>query len=322
MRGQGSASAEITGRPGVRAADRPPAPAGRQPNRCIGFGRGGEMTSAQVVVLRRRRRRRALGAAQGRARADEAAGGRRRDRGGVPDRLAGRQGPVAGRPMDRPALAHQPGHRRGRWPGGTGSGWLSLVVTVVSSRSGCWGGDGGCGSRSRRGPAGMLRAWWQRWIVYAPRMPGWLRACGLTVADRGPGDHRAGQPVPAHRRAAQAPPPPRPAAPHRQGACPAARGTRCASGSCPGRRRRTSTRPPAPWPSPAGWPAARSASWARTLVSIDYQRRDLLADLVPCPTSPTLAAVRGEDGGPAAGVVRAHRVRHRLAPAPGRAGTP
>ncbi|MBN9097010.1 MAG: cell division protein FtsK [Pseudonocardia sp.] len=28
-----------------------------------------------------------------------------------------------------------------------------------------------------------LRGWWQRWIVYAPRMPGWLRACGLVVTD-------------------------------------------------------------------------------------------------------------------------------------------
>ncbi len=29
----------------------------------------------------------------------------------------------------------------------------------------------------------FLRGWWQRWMVYAPRMPGWLRACGLVVAD-------------------------------------------------------------------------------------------------------------------------------------------
>src|SRR5687767_2650980 len=32
-----------------------------------------------------------------------------------------------------------------------------------------------------------IRGWWQRWIRYAPRMPGWLRACGLTVLDRDPG---------------------------------------------------------------------------------------------------------------------------------------
>ncbi|WP_337832517.1 FtsK/SpoIIIE domain-containing protein [Pseudonocardia sp. TMWB2A] len=30
-----------------------------------------------------------------------------------------------------------------------------------------------------------LRSWWQRWLVYAPRMPRWLRSVGLTVPDRG-----------------------------------------------------------------------------------------------------------------------------------------
>ncbi len=28
-----------------------------------------------------------------------------------------------------------------------------------------------------------LRSWWQRWAVYARKLPGWLRACGLTVLD-------------------------------------------------------------------------------------------------------------------------------------------
>jgi S-DNA-T family DNA segregation ATPase FtsK/SpoIIIE len=26
-----------------------------------------------------------------------------------------------------------------------------------------------------------LRAWWLRWTVYAPKLPGWLHACGLSV---------------------------------------------------------------------------------------------------------------------------------------------
>jgi S-DNA-T family DNA segregation ATPase FtsK/SpoIIIE len=26
-----------------------------------------------------------------------------------------------------------------------------------------------------------LRAWWLRWTVYAPKLPGWLCACGLSV---------------------------------------------------------------------------------------------------------------------------------------------
>lgn len=28
-----------------------------------------------------------------------------------------------------------------------------------------------------------LRAWWQRWAIYAPKLPGWLHACGLSVTD-------------------------------------------------------------------------------------------------------------------------------------------
>ncbi|NKQ56771.1 cell division protein FtsK [Amycolatopsis sp. K13G38] len=28
-----------------------------------------------------------------------------------------------------------------------------------------------------------LRSWWQRWTVYAPKLPGWLHACGLSVKD-------------------------------------------------------------------------------------------------------------------------------------------
>jgi S-DNA-T family DNA segregation ATPase FtsK/SpoIIIE len=62
-------------------------------------------------------------------------------------------------------------------------GWPSLALTVGSVAVllvvwwrvdvvsfDCWAG--------RR-----LRSWWQRWTVYAPRLPGWLHACGLSVTD-------------------------------------------------------------------------------------------------------------------------------------------
>jgi DNA segregation ATPase FtsK/SpoIIIE, S-DNA-T family len=26
-----------------------------------------------------------------------------------------------------------------------------------------------------------LRAWWLRWMVYAPKLPDWLHACGLSI---------------------------------------------------------------------------------------------------------------------------------------------
>jgi DNA segregation ATPase FtsK/SpoIIIE, S-DNA-T family len=28
-----------------------------------------------------------------------------------------------------------------------------------------------------------LRSWWLRWAVYAPKLPGWLHACGLSVTE-------------------------------------------------------------------------------------------------------------------------------------------
>jgi S-DNA-T family DNA segregation ATPase FtsK/SpoIIIE len=63
-------------------------------------------------------------------------------------------------------------------------GWLSLLLTLtaVTVVLGVW--------RVASLPsfdhwAGRhLRSWWQRWLVYAPRMPRWLRSCGLTVPDR------------------------------------------------------------------------------------------------------------------------------------------
>ncbi len=63
-------------------------------------------------------------------------------------------------------------------------GWLSLLLTptAVAVVLGVW--------RVASLPsfdhwAGRhLRSWWQRWLVYAPRMPRWLRSCGLTVPDR------------------------------------------------------------------------------------------------------------------------------------------
>lgn len=62
-------------------------------------------------------------------------------------------------------------------------GWLSLVITLSSVATALvawrrvdlvsfdhWVGR-------------FLRSWWQRWTVYAPKLPGWLHACGLSVKD-------------------------------------------------------------------------------------------------------------------------------------------
>ncbi|WAL65916.1 FtsK/SpoIIIE domain-containing protein [Amycolatopsis cynarae] len=62
-------------------------------------------------------------------------------------------------------------------------GWLSFLLTVLLLASGLttwwwlhlvsfdqWAGR-------------VLRSWWFRWAVYAPKLPGWLHACGLSVKD-------------------------------------------------------------------------------------------------------------------------------------------
>ncbi|MBC3191469.1 cell division protein FtsK [Pseudonocardia sp. C8] len=62
-------------------------------------------------------------------------------------------------------------------------GWLSLAVTIAAivAGFGVWrwvsvsSFDVWAGRR--------IRARWQRWTIYAPRMPRWLRACRLTVSD-------------------------------------------------------------------------------------------------------------------------------------------
>jgi hypothetical protein len=67
-------------------------------------------------------------------------------------------------------------------------GWPSLAITItvvglvlVGWR---WGHRGTFEPYVGR----WLRGWWWRWAVYARRMPGWLRACHLTVADPGQPD--------------------------------------------------------------------------------------------------------------------------------------
>jgi S-DNA-T family DNA segregation ATPase FtsK/SpoIIIE len=62
-------------------------------------------------------------------------------------------------------------------------GWLSLIFTsaVIAASLAVWRWR----HRSSFEPyAGLfLRSWWQRWTVYARKLPKWLTACGLTVRD-------------------------------------------------------------------------------------------------------------------------------------------
>jgi S-DNA-T family DNA segregation ATPase FtsK/SpoIIIE len=138
-----------------------------------------------------------------------------------------------------------------------------------------------------------LRAWWLRWTVYAPKLPGWLHACGLSSKDNA-------SPI-------------------------------VVSVTLVGRKKIRRDRHQAPTRLPQVLGVKSGASWdevrvrlvpgqkpedvdevARALasarqvqrcqvreltpnvVSIDFQRRNLLADPVSCPNLIDLAGVEGE----------------------------
>ncbi len=81
-----------------------------------------------------------------------------------------------------------------------------------------------------------LRSWWLRWTVYAPKLPQWLHACGLsTKPDAMPmvvTVNPLGRSIRRGQRQTQA------RYPRRSGCAPAPRGTRSASAWCPARTRR------------------------------------------------------------------------------------
>ncbi|HKR48472.1 MAG TPA: FtsK/SpoIIIE domain-containing protein [Pseudonocardiaceae bacterium] len=137
-----------------------------------------------------------------------------------------------------------------------------------------------------------LRAWWLRWTVYSPKLPDWLHACGLgithdtapvvlalTPLGRALGRRR--RPVPAQ--------------------LPRVLGVRSGASWDLVRVRLIPGQKPEDFDD-----AARALASARrvarcqvrelspNVVSIDFQRRNLLADPVSCPDLTTLTSVPGE----------------------------
>ncbi|HXT44647.1 MAG TPA: FtsK/SpoIIIE domain-containing protein [Pseudonocardiaceae bacterium] len=137
-----------------------------------------------------------------------------------------------------------------------------------------------------------LQAWWQRWTIYAPKLPGWLHACGLSVIDittptvlslnlLGRLRLRRGHPATgAH--------------------LPRVVGVKSGPSWDQVRVRLVAGQKPEDFDE-----AARALASARgvarcqvrelkpNLVSIDFQRRDLLADPVACPDLAALASDAG-----------------------------
>src|SRR3989440_1142206 len=172
-------------------------------------------------------------------------------------------------------------------------GWPSLALTV-SVVSGALTGWRLVALASFDAWAGRhLRAWWLRWTVYSPKLPDWLHACGLsikpdavplvvTVAPLGRGIRR--------RRS------------HAQVRLPRVVGVRSGASWDEVRIRLVPGQKPEDFDE-----AARALASARgvarcqvrelspNVVSIDFQRRNLLADPLPCLDLPSLTDVAGTD---------------------------
>jgi S-DNA-T family DNA segregation ATPase FtsK/SpoIIIE len=171
-------------------------------------------------------------------------------------------------------------------------GWASLVITTgalaVVLTTWRWGDLVSFDAWAGR----YLRSWWLRWTIYSPKLPGWLHACGLTIT------HAAPPAVvlltPLGRRSFHQ---------HRRSPAvgyPTVLGVRSGGSWDEVRVRLVAGQKPEDFDA-----AARALASARAVarcqvreltpntVSIDFQRRNLLVDLVACPDLVTLAGTPG-----------------------------
>jgi S-DNA-T family DNA segregation ATPase FtsK/SpoIIIE len=176
-------------------------------------------------------------------------------------------------------------------------GWPSLVITVglVAAAAGMWwlvawrtdrlaSFDAWVGRR--------VRSWWLRWWLYARRMPRWLRACKLTVKDDTPTVQVSVNPL--RRTGIARPPKPR------TDQVPRILGVRSGPSWDEVRLRLVPGQKPEDFDLVTRELAvARRVSrcqvreLAPDVVSVDYQRRNLLAATVACPGLADLLDVPG-----------------------------
>ncbi len=62
-------------------------------------------------------------------------------------------------------------------------GWLPVAVTVAAIGAGLLAWRWRHRTSFETWAGRWLRSWWLRWTIYAPRLPGWLHNCGLTIRD-------------------------------------------------------------------------------------------------------------------------------------------
>jgi S-DNA-T family DNA segregation ATPase FtsK/SpoIIIE len=171
-------------------------------------------------------------------------------------------------------------------------GWQSLAITA-SAVAALLIGWRLVDLRSFDAWAGRhLRAWWLRWTVYAPKLPEWLHACGLGIKqDAAPVVVTLTPLVRGLRRSRQ----------HSNTQLP--RVIRVRSGGSwdlvrvrlvPGQKPEDFDAAARALASARGVARCQVRELSPNVVSIDFQRRNLLADPVACPDLAALADIPGE----------------------------
>jgi DNA segregation ATPase FtsK/SpoIIIE, S-DNA-T family len=170
-------------------------------------------------------------------------------------------------------------------------GWESLALTagVVAGVLGGWrlvdltGFDAWAGRH--------LRAWWLRWTVYCPKLPDWLHACGLGIK------HNAAPVVvalaPFGRNLRRGRSQPRAQLPRVLGVRSGASWDEVRVRLVPGQKPEDFDDAARALASARGVARCRVRELSPNVVSIDFQRRNLLAGPVGCPDLATLAGIQG-----------------------------
>jgi S-DNA-T family DNA segregation ATPase FtsK/SpoIIIE len=171
-------------------------------------------------------------------------------------------------------------------------GWASLALTA-SALGGVLAGWRLVDLRSFDTWAGRwLRAWWLRWTIYSPKLPDWLHACGLGIKHDAPTVVLALTPLGRALGRSRRPAPAQ---------LPRVLGVRSGASWDLVRVRLIPGQKPEDFDDAArALAAARGVARCQVrelspnVVSIDFQRRNLLADPVSCPKLATLTGIPGK----------------------------
>ncbi len=136
-----------------------------------------------------------------------------------------------------------------------------------------------------------LRAWWLRWTVYAPKLPEWLHACGLSIKPDAVPVVVMVTPLgrTLHRRRGQA----RARLPQVLGVRSGASWDEVRLRLVPGQKPEDFDEAARALASARGVTRCQVRELTPNVVSIDFQRRNLLADPVACPDLTALSGVEG-----------------------------